>query len=121
MHVKRSTFPLSLLLAGLFLLSNCDKNPQPPVCTDGCAFTLNEASGTIIKMACFNRYAIQARHPQTDSIIYAVPDQMDARFEEEGKSVHVSGVLRENTLQPSFPDPSFSPDRIYQMEITDIR
>ncbi|MEO6037506.1 MAG: hypothetical protein ABIQ93_03765 [Saprospiraceae bacterium] len=114
---------LLLSVSLLVTLSNCDKNPATPepACDNGCLFRVKDASGTIIKMACFNRYAIETHYPETDSIIYGVPDQLDASLEEEGKTVKFSGTFRANTLQPTFPDPSFSPERIYQMEITDIK
>lgn len=124
MHLTNKQFPLLLLVSLLFTLANCDKSPAPtdPICNNDCLFTMTDASGTMIKMACFNRYAIQAHHPETDSVvIYGLPDDLDAKFAEEGKVVTFSGTFRTNTLTPTFPDPFFSPEDIYQMKLTEIR
>jgi hypothetical protein len=113
-----------VLLGGILLtLIYCDKNETTaaPVCGEGCLFTQQEAAGTMVRMACFDRFAIKTVHPETDSIIYGIPDQLDLKFQEEGKSVVFSGSFRENTLTPSFPDPSVSMESIFQMNLTEIR
>lgn len=120
--MKRFTLFLGASL--LLLLANCDKKPsisESLPCGDGCLFALKDAAGTIVRMDCFNRFAIEAKHPETDSTIYGIPDKLDAKFEQVGKSVTFSGTFRQNTLTPTFPDPNVSPETLFQMEIADIR
>lgn len=119
--------PLSLLvLFGFLLLANaCQKNNDQPdeiTCTGDCLFTVQEGHGTIIRMACFNRFGILADDPNTpvQDTIYGIPDEMNASFEVEGKAVQFSGAFRANTLTPDFPDPSIGPGSVYQVVLKEI-
>ena len=113
---------LSLLLLVLISFQCKDQDTNASLnCTGNCLFALENRSGTMTKMDCFNRFGIKTRHPETDSTIYGIPDKLDPAFEVEGKSVQFSGVFRENTLTPAFPDPSFSASSLFQMEIVGIK
>ena len=109
-----------------FVLSSvyCDKPSLKGagiICPDSCLFSLDNAPGTIIKMDCFDRFAIMSKHPETQETIYGIPDNLDDKFQEIGKDVHFSGIFRANDLQPTFPDPSFSAETIFQMKVVEIR
>lgn len=105
----------------LFLGVGCENKPPPPVCADDCLFTLQDASGTMVRMECFNRYGIKTKHPETDSTIYGIPDQLDSSFAQAGRSVIFTGTFRENALTPSFPDPGLSPTVIFQVKVEAIQ
>jgi hypothetical protein len=119
--MTRITLFFSALLIGIMAIS-CGKESAPLQCTGDCIFVIENASGTMTKMDCFDKFAIKAKHPETDSIfVYGIPDELDASYEQQGKQVTFSGVFRANSLTPSFPDPSFNPATIYQMRITKIK
>lgn len=104
-------------------LASCKEDPQDtgPVCNGDCLFVLKSVPGTMIKLNCFNRFAVKAQHPETNAFIYGIPDSLDAQFEDPGRSVIFSGRFRANTLVPDVYDPDFSPQSIFQMEIISIQ
>jgi hypothetical protein len=118
--MKKMLLPLLLLVATAFTLVQCDRD-DTPVCTGDCVFVVEEKAGTITRLACFDRFGIELRHPDTDSLIFAIPDELDAEYEQEGKKVVFSGAMRPNTLTPQFPDPSIGPGSLYQTSITKIK
>jgi len=112
-----------LVLGILFIQVACREKDSvgDPVCDGSCLFTLKSAPGTIVRLACFSRFAIKAIDPNTNQFIFGIPDDLDAQFEVEGKSVIFSGSFRMNILEPDFPDPDIQPDAIFQVAISDIR
>ena len=112
-----------LVLGILFIQVGCsEKEPVgDPACDGSCLFTLKSTPGTIVKLACFNRFAIKATDPDTNQTIFGIPDVLDAQFEIEGKAVIFSGSFRANIIEPDFPDPDISPGSIFQLSISDIQ
>lgn len=118
--------PLSFLLLGFLLLAcACQKGDDKPAvipCQGDCLFTVQDGSGTVVKMTCFNRFGIMTDDPNTAVLdtIYGIPDDLEAKFEVEGKAVKFSGAFRANTLTPTFPDPSIGTGDLYQLELGSI-
>ncbi len=112
---------LLLLVGLLYSFTACKSDDKDPVCDGDCIFSLNDASGTIVNMACFGKYGIKTLKPGGDSTyIYGIPDAMDVTFAEDGKAVTFSGTFRANTLEILFPDPGLDLNAVFQMKISDI-
>lgn len=114
-----------VLLVCLTVASSCQKEPKQPTelpCTGDCLFTVQDGHGTVIKMTCFDRFGILTDDPNTPALdtIYGIPDEMNASFEVEGKSVQFSGAFRANTLTPTFPDPSIGTGSLFQVALEEI-
>jgi hypothetical protein len=117
-----SNLKFLLVFCVLFIQVGCGEKESlgEPPCDGSCLFTLKSASGTIVKLACFNRFAIKAIDPDTNQTIFGIPDNLDPQFEVEGKTVIFSGSFRPNMIEPNFPDPDISPGSIFQLSIADI-
>jgi hypothetical protein len=118
----------SLALAALLFAcrQNADEpapQPNPVDCTGDCLFAVQDATGTIVEMACFSRLGILTDDPNTPEMdtIIGLPDWLDQEFSAPGKQVEFSGTFRANTLTPQFPDPPFILDDIYLMTVVDIQ
>ena len=116
---------LLVLLSFLLFTNACQKGDDQPgevPCQGDCLFTVQDSSGTVVKMTCFNRFGIMTDDPNTAVLdtIYGIPDDLDAKFEVEGKAVKFSGAFRANTLAPTFPDPSIGMDDLYQLKLGSI-
>ncbi len=120
--MKSSTY--LILFSFLCFSSACQKDAQPKQtqCTGDCLFTVQDGRGTIVKMSCFDRFGILTDDPNTPALdtIYGIPDEMNASYEVEGKSVKISGAFRANTLTPIFPDPNIGPSSLYQVTLEEI-
>ena len=119
---------LLLITIPVFFLLSCTNDSNNPLeddggldpvpCEDGCLFTMQNATGTIIFMDCFQKYAIQTNYPDDpEMLIYGIPESLEESFHEVGKSVIFSAAFRENTLVPQFPDPSFNMESIFEIEL----
>jgi hypothetical protein len=116
--MKKTIFSLALLSLLFFL--GCKEEHSTP-CTGECLFTMEDAEGKMTQMACFDRFAVATRHPETDSTIYGILDEVPSAYQVEGKTVKFSATFRENKLQPTFPDPSVDPGTLFQATLSDIR
>ena len=128
--MKNPLYPL--LLSGLiFLSASCaesikddnsiDPNVDEIVCIDECLFTMKEATGEMIYMECFQKYAIKTQYPDDETItIYGIPESVDSKYEEDGMQITFSAAFRENELVPSFPDPSFNMESLFQIELVSL-
>jgi hypothetical protein len=104
------------------LVAQCGKTSDQLTCTGDCAFVIENGTGTMIKMECFDRFAIKTKHPDVDSlVVYGIADELDSAYNVEGKTVTFSGIFRPNTLTPIFPDPGFDMNSLFQMEVTSIK
>ena len=117
---------LSLCLGLFFILFSCNskKKDSPPValpCTGDCLFTIADADGSMVFMECFQKYAIATQDINNDSLtIWGIADIVAEEFQVEGMGVKFSAIFKENTLEPSFPDPSFDMNSLYQIQIISI-
>ncbi|MEM9921955.1 MAG: hypothetical protein AAF990_27875 [Bacteroidota bacterium] len=122
--MQKWKFALAVACFGL-LLGACTKEEPTPTdlqCTGDCLFTVNNVRGTMVRMNCFERFGIEAEDPTTEGrIVIGLPDQLDKRYEEEGKEVTFSAVFRTNQLVPLFPDPDVDPSTLYQIDISTIK
>ena len=113
-----------VLLSFLCFASACQKDDQPKQtqCTGDCLFIVQDGQGTIVKMGCFDRFGVLTDDPNTPALdtIYGIPDEMNASYEVEGKSVKFTGAFRANTLTPTFPDPNIGPSSLYQVTLEEI-
>lgn len=114
---------LLLLLLMAFSFTNCSDNAKEDLvdevpCEEGCLFSMKKAEGSIIFMECFQKYAIQTKYPDDETLtIYGIPESISEEYHEEGKSVTFSAAFRENTLVPQFPDPSFNMESLFEIEL----
>ena len=119
----------SLLLFGLlFCLVSCSNQKEDiePVteipCETGCLFTKKNATGKMIFMSCFQKFAIESAHPDDETITtWGIPADLDEAYKVEGKEVTFSAVYRTNTLQLVIADPSFDMEYIFEMDIVSLK
>ena len=98
---------------------SCDKDDIQAIECDGeCLFVMEKTEGEIIRLNCFDSYAIKAQNGEDE--IYGLPDQMNVDFEEEGMKVTFTAKFRANEREPFFPDPPFDLSYIYQIEVVEI-
>ncbi len=115
-----------LSLAILFLLG-CDKEDSTielPVisCEEDCLFAVNSGPGKMIFMSCFERWAIETKHPEDAELtIYGILPDIEQQFQVDKKSVVFTASYRSNSLVPIFPDPSFNMSSLYEIDLVGIK
>ena len=112
--MKKFPFAIALIV---FLITSCSKD-KITECTGDCLFALENVEGEMILLNCFERYGIKTTHPDDgNEIIYGIPESVAENFQVSGKAVRFSANFKPNTLTPSFPDPSFGPSSMYEIDL----
>lgn len=111
------------------LLISCSKTDEQNLgicvetlsCPDEhCLFTINSASGEIVFLNCFNKYAIET--PSIDypeSNMYLILESWDE--DKKGETLKFCGYARENKIPIQFPDPNINEAYEFSFEAFEIQ
>ena len=116
-------FCLPLLFLGFIAvmgLSSCSKANE---CNGDCVFSGKDIKAEVVYLNCFGQFGLTFSHPRNQARnIVGVPTDLGKDYQVEGTKVIFDGgfFLNELSPDPNFPDPSFSMEDVYQVEIWNI-
>lgn len=114
-NLSKSIFLFGLM--AMMALSSCSKSNE---CDGDCVFSGQDIKAEVLYLNCFGQFGLIFPHPRDEGrTIVGVPTDMKNDYQVEGTKVVFDGAffLNELSPDPNFPDPFFSMEDIYQVEI----
>ncbi len=111
---------VALFFLMALLIICCSKETALECVDQDCLFVLEDISGEILGMECFNQKGIKCTNPDDLSTLYLLPDNLSDTFNEKDQVIF-SAKVRSNEVEPEFPDPIFPIEAVFQAEIESIK
>lgn len=116
-------YSLPLLFFGFIAVMSFSSCSKANECDGECVFTGKDVKAEVFYLNCFGQFGLIFPHPRDEGrTVVGLPTTLDKDYQQEGTKVIFDGgfFLNELSPDPNFPDPSFSMEDIYQVEIWSI-